>query len=43
MVDAVNSCGGNARLTIYPGAGHYTDKNAYAEPQLYRWLLAQRR
>ena len=43
MVDAVTSCGGKARLTIYPGAGHYADKNAYAEPELYRWLLAQHR
>ena len=43
MVDAVNSCGGQARLTVYPRAGHYTDKYAYAQPQLYRWLLNQRR
>jgi predicted peptidase len=43
MVDAVKSCGRKARLTVYPGAGHYTDKKAYAEPELYRWLLAQRR
>ena len=43
MVDAVKSCSGKARLTIYRGAGHYTDKNAYADPELYRWLLAQRR
>jgi predicted peptidase len=43
MVNAVNRCGGKAGLTIYPGAGHYTDKHAYAEPKLYRWLLAQRR
>ena len=43
MVDAVKGCGGKARLTVYPGAGHYTDRNAYAEPELYRWLLAQRR
>ncbi len=43
MVDAVKSCGGNTRLTVYPGAGHYTDRKAYAEPGLYRWLLAQRR
>jgi predicted peptidase len=43
MVDAVNACGGRARLTVYEDAGHDAWSRAYADPELWRWLLAQRR
>jgi predicted peptidase len=42
-VDALKACGGNVRLTIYPGVGHNAADWAYADPEWYRWLLGQRR
>ncbi|MEI6060713.1 MAG: prolyl oligopeptidase family serine peptidase [Bacteroidota bacterium] len=41
MVEAVNSNGGNARMTIYPGVGHDSWENAYADDELYKWMLTQ--
>lgn len=41
MVDAVNKRGGNAKLTIYPEVGHASWNLAYADPELFRWLLQQ--
>lgn len=43
MVQAVRACGGNPRLTIYPGTGHDGWTPTYDDPALYRWLLEQRR
>ena len=43
MVDAVRAAGGNVRFTVYPDIGHNAWDPAYADPQLYEWLLAQRR
>ena len=43
MVDAINACHGNARMTMYPDGGHDAWIPAYADPELYRWLLAHRR
>lgn len=40
MVEAVNIKGGSARMTIYPGVGHDSWINAYAEKDLYTWLLS---
>lgn len=42
MVEAVNACGGNATLTVYPEVGHVSWGDAYDTPELYRWLLEQR-
>jgi predicted peptidase len=42
-VNALKACGGNVKLTIYPGVGHNAADTAYADPELYRWLLSQRR
>lgn len=40
LVDAIQACGGNARLTLYPETGHQvTWWNAYADPALYEWFL----
>ena len=42
-VNALKACGGNVTLTIYPGVGHNAADSAYVDPELYRWLLSQRR
>ncbi|HTP06696.1 MAG TPA: alpha/beta fold hydrolase [Anaerolineae bacterium] len=42
MVQALQACGGNVRFTLYPDADHLGSSNrAYAEPELYDWLLTQ--
>jgi predicted peptidase len=43
LVSALQACGGNVQLTIYPDIGHNAWDPAYDDPALYRWLLAQRR
>jgi predicted peptidase len=43
MVDAIAACGGQARITVYPGRGHDAWTPAYDDPALYEWLLSQRR
>lgn len=40
MVEAVRQIGGNARLTIYPEAGHNSWTQAYDDPALYEWFLS---
>lgn len=39
MVNAVNRCGGNAKLTAYEGVGHNCWEKAYSNPEIYKWLL----
>jgi predicted peptidase len=43
MVNALKACGGNVRFTIYPGVNHNSWDPAYSDPELYTWLLSQRR
>ena len=43
MVDAINEAGGDAKLTIYPDAGHDSWTETYENPEFYEWLLSQRR
>ena len=43
MVEAVRRAGGNARLTVYEDLAHNAWSRAYDTPELYRWLLEQRR
>ncbi len=43
MVDALQACGGNVRFTVYPGVAHDSWTQTYANPELYAWLLEQRR
>jgi predicted peptidase len=43
MVNAIKKAGGNAKLTVYPDAGHDSWTATYNNPELYRWLLEQRR
>ena len=42
MVQALQNCGGQVRFTLYPDADHLGSSNrAYADPELYEWLLQQ--
>lgn len=44
VVKALQACGGNPRFTIYEGADHDEGwRRAYSDPELYEWLLQQRR
>lgn len=43
MIEAIKACGGDARLTVYPDTSHDAWTPAYAEPELFPWLLQQRR
>jgi len=43
IVAAVNDCGGDAKLTVFPGEGHEVWAHTYADPALYTWLLAHHR
>jgi predicted peptidase len=44
FIDALRACGGTPRFTIYPDTDHAGSwVKAYADPELYAWLLAQRR
>ncbi|MGA2033620.1 MAG: prolyl oligopeptidase family serine peptidase [Thermoguttaceae bacterium] len=43
MVDALKRAGGNVKFTVYPEAGHDSWTDTYANPELYQWLLQQKR
>jgi predicted peptidase len=43
MVRAVERAGGSPRFTVFSEAEHDCWTAAYRDPELYRWLLAQRR
>ena len=43
MVNAVNRKGGSAKLTMLPNTGHGGWNKAFANPDLYSWLLQHRR
>jgi predicted peptidase len=43
MVEAIKSAGGNVKFTEYPEAGHDCWTETYNNPELYKWLLAQKR
>jgi predicted peptidase len=43
MVDAVKAAGGNVKFTVYPDAGHDIWTRTYDDPELYQWLLQQKR
>ena len=43
MVEAVNACGGQARLTEFPGVDHDSWNQAYGETDVADWLLSHRR
>ncbi|MBN2138059.1 MAG: prolyl oligopeptidase family serine peptidase [Sedimentisphaerales bacterium] len=43
MVKAVKQAGGDAKLTVYPDAGHDSWTATYDDPALYEWLLEHRK
>jgi predicted peptidase len=43
MVKALEQAGGTVRFTLYEGVGHDSWTRAYDEPELYDWMLGQRR
>ena len=43
MVEALRAAGGNIQFTIYPEAAHDSWTETYNNPELYTWLLQQRR
>ncbi len=43
MVEAINANGGNARLTVYKNCGHDAWSETYANPEVFKWLLTNKR
>ena len=43
LVDVLKKHNGNVRFTIYPDAGHDSWTETYESPELYEWLLKQKR
>lgn len=43
MIEAIKQAGGSPKYTEYPGVGHNSWDNAYADAALYDWLFAQKR
>ena len=43
MAEALRRAGADVRYTEYPDAGHDCWDRAYGEPELWKWLLEQRR
>jgi predicted peptidase len=43
MIEMLNICGENAKLTLYPELGHNSWTVTYANPELYTWFLEQRK
>lgn len=43
MVDALKQAGGRVKFTPYPDLGHDCWTKAYDNPELYEWLLKQKR
>ncbi len=41
MVNGINTVGGNAKLTVYPGVGHDSWTVTYEDEKVYEWMLAQ--
>ena len=42
MIEALKKAGGDPGYTIYPGEGHASWIPAYRDPQLMKWLFAQK-
>lgn len=41
MAEAMKALGGETRYTEYPGVGHDSWDKAYAEPELFTWMLSK--
>jgi predicted peptidase len=43
MIAALEKAGGKPKVTIYPGVDHVCWIETYDDPELYRWIFAQRK
>lgn len=43
MVEALQKVNGNVKFTVYPEADHDSWTEAYNNPELYKWMLEQKR
>jgi predicted peptidase len=43
MIAAIKQAGGEPKYDEYPGVGHNSWDKAYANPELYKWLLSHSR
>ncbi|MBQ6847776.1 MAG: prolyl oligopeptidase family serine peptidase [Clostridia bacterium] len=43
MVDKINACGGNAKLTIYEDCGHNSWARTWHNVEVFEWLFSQNR
>jgi len=43
MIAAIKAAGGKPKYTEYPGVGHNSWSAAFADPELLKWLFAQKR
>jgi len=43
MISALRSCGLNPAFTIYPGVGHDSWTRTYNNPDVIKWMMAQRK
>jgi len=43
MIEAIKAAGGKPKYTEYPGVGHNSWSAAFADPELLKWLFAQKR
>jgi predicted peptidase len=43
MVAAIKKAGGDPKYTEYPGVGHDSWTQSYENPELYKWLFAQKK
>ena len=43
MVERINECGGNAKLTLLEGWGHNIWEVAFYSPEAYEWLLSNKK
>lgn len=43
MVNTLKDAGAKVKYTEYPGVGHNSWDNAFAEPELFKWLFAQQK
>lgn len=41
LINALKECNGDIRFTIFPDLGHNVWNQAYADPEVWRWLLLQ--
>ncbi len=43
MVNALKAAGATVKFSVYPGVGHNSWDNAFAEPDYLQWMFSQRR